>query len=62
MRAILALIVIVYVVGVGFELAPTVQAKWNSAPASDLAASVWQGLPGALAWPVNAYHRAINHG
>jgi hypothetical protein len=56
------LIVIVYVVGVGFELAPTVQAKWNSAPASDLAASVWQGLPGALAWPVNAYHRAINHG
>jgi hypothetical protein len=56
MRAIIALIVIVYLVGIGVVLAPTIQAKWSSAPASDLAASVWQTLPNALAWPVSAYH------
>jgi hypothetical protein len=56
MRAIIALVVIVYLVGIGVVLAPTIQAKWSTAPASDLAASVWQGLPAALAWPVSAYH------
>jgi len=56
MRAIIALIVIIYLVGIGVVLAPTIQAKWSSAPASDLAASVWQALPNALAWPVSAYH------
>jgi len=62
MRAIIALIVIVYVVGVGFVLAPTIQAKWNSAPASDFAASVGQALPNALAWPASAYRSLIGHG
>jgi hypothetical protein len=56
MRAIIALIVIVYLVGVGVVLAPTIQAKWSSAPASDLATSVGQALPNALAWPVSTYH------
>ena len=56
MRAIIALIVIVYLIGMGVVLAPTIHAKWNSAPASELAASVWQELPNALAWPVAAYH------
>jgi hypothetical protein len=56
MRAIIALIVIVYLVGAGFVLAPTIQSKWSSAPASDLATSVWQALPNALAWPVSSYH------
>ena len=45
MRAIIALIVIVYLVGVGVVLAPTIQAKWNGASASDLATSVGQALP-----------------
>ena len=56
MRAIVALVVIVYLVGVGVVLAPTIKGKWDSVPASELAASVWQALPNALAWPVSAYH------
>jgi hypothetical protein len=51
MRLVLALIIVIYLVGVGVVLAPTIQAKWNAAPASDLAASVWDQLPYALAWP-----------
>ena len=51
MRNVVAVIAIVYLVGVGVVLAPTVQAKWNTAPASDLAASISQELPVALAWP-----------
>jgi hypothetical protein len=56
MRVIIALIVIVYLIGVGVVLAPTVQGKWSTAPASELTASVGEALPGALAWPVKAYH------
>ena len=56
MRAIIALIVIVYLVGIGVMLAPTIQSKWSSAPASDLAPSVGQALPNALAWPASSYH------
>jgi hypothetical protein len=37
MRALIALAVIIYLVGVGVALSPTIQAKWNSASASDLA-------------------------
>jgi len=62
MRAIIALIVIVYLVGVGVVLAPTIQAKWSSAPASELATSVGQALPNALAWPASAYRSLIGHG
>jgi len=51
MRALLSMIVIVYLVGVGVVLAPTVQANWSTAPASDFAASVGRELPYALAWP-----------
>jgi hypothetical protein len=56
MRLIIALIVIVYLVGVGVVLAPTIQGKWNSATASELTASVGDALPNALAWPLRAYH------
>jgi hypothetical protein len=55
MRAIIALIVIIYLVGVGVVLAPTIQGKWNGASASDLAASVGQALPDALAWPARVF-------
>jgi hypothetical protein len=50
------LIIIVYLVGVGVFLAPTVQSTWNSEPASGFAQSVAQALPDALAWPVRAFH------
>ena len=54
MRLLLALIIIVYLVGVGVILAPTVRSTWNSEPASAFAQSVAQALPDALAWPVRA--------
>jgi hypothetical protein len=56
MRGIIALVVVIYLVGVGVVLAPTVQGKWSSASASELTASIAQALPEALAWPVRAYH------
>ena len=62
MRALIALIVIVYLVGVGVALAPTLQAKWSAASASDLAAGVGEALPGALAWPARAYRGITDKG
>ena len=62
MRAVIALIVIVYFVGIGVALAPTFQAKWNSATAPDLATNVGQALPNALAWPARVYHSVTDHG
>jgi hypothetical protein len=54
MRLLLALIIIIYLVGVGVVLSPTVRSTWNSEPASALAQSIAQELPNALAWPVRA--------
>jgi len=62
MRGIIALIVIVYLVGVGVVLAPTIQAKWNSGSASDLATSVGQALPIALGWPAGVYRSMTGRG
>jgi hypothetical protein len=62
MRALIALIAIVYLVGVGVVLSPTVQAEWSSGTASNLAASVGQALPNALAWPAGIYHSMTDHG
>ena len=55
MRSLIFIIVVVYLVGVGVVLAPTVRGKWNEGTASDLSASVLQALPGALAWPARMY-------
>ncbi len=55
MRALISLIVIVYLVGVGIMLAPTVRGKWNESTASQLSANVGYALPSALAWPTYAY-------
>jgi hypothetical protein len=55
MRGIILLLVIVYLVGVGVELAPTIQGKWNDATASQLTASIVDALPDALTWPAKAY-------
>jgi hypothetical protein len=60
MRTFIALLVIVYLVGVGVVLAPTISGKWNTATAADLSGSVWAELPPALAWPVTVYHRLMD--
>ena len=62
MRLILSLIVIVYLVGIGVALSPTVQAKWNNGSASEFVAGVAQELPDAAAWPVRAHRSIADHG
>jgi hypothetical protein len=62
MRVLIAVIVIVYLVGIGVALSPTIQNKWTGASASDLATSVAQALPSAAAWPARAYHSISEHG
>jgi len=62
MRVLIALLVIIYIVGVGVVLSPTIKAKWNGASASDLATSVAQALPNAVAWPVTIYHSIVGRG
>ena len=56
MRSLIALLVIVYLVGIGVVLAPTIQGKWNTGTASELFASIWQEMPRAVAWPATLYH------
>jgi len=62
MRTLIGLILVIYLVGVGVELSPTIQAKWTSASASDLATSVGQALPNAVAWPAKVYHSMTDRG
>jgi hypothetical protein len=52
---IVSLLMIAYFVGVGVALAPTIKAKWSSAPASQFVAITLEDLPRALSWPVTAY-------
>ena len=54
MRLLLAIIVIIYLVGVGVVLSPIIRATWNTEPASVLAEHVVQALPEAFAWPIKA--------
>jgi hypothetical protein len=54
--------VIIYLVGVGVALSPTIGTKWNGASVSDLAASVAQALPDAAAWPARAYRSMTERG
>jgi hypothetical protein len=60
MGGILTLLVIVYLVGIGVVLAPTVQGKWNTGAASDFVGQILQELPVAAAWPVTLYHRMMD--
>jgi hypothetical protein len=55
MRLLIALIVIIYLVGVGVVLSPTIQGRWSSASGSDLTTGVAEALPDALAWPAKAF-------
>jgi hypothetical protein len=56
MRALIAMIVVVYLVGVGVALAPTIRDNWTVVPASVLLTNVSKEMPRALAWPSIAYH------
>jgi hypothetical protein len=56
MRLLVALIIMLYLVGVGVVLSPIIRSTWNSEPASVLAGRIVQALPDALAWPVRAAH------
>jgi hypothetical protein len=60
MCGIPTLLVIVYLVGIGVVLAPTVQREWNTSTASGFVGSIVQELPVAAAWPVPLYHRMID--
>jgi hypothetical protein len=62
MRLVIALIVIIYIVGVGVVLSPTIETKWSGASASDLATGVTQALPDAVAWPLRVYHGITGRG
>jgi hypothetical protein len=62
MRMLIALIVIIYLVGIGVALSPTIQTKWKGASASDLATSVGGALPNAVAWPARAYRSLTGRG
>ena len=62
MRALIALILIIYIVGVGVALAPTIEAKWSSGTASEFASGVAQALPSAAVWPARAYHSIADRG
>jgi len=54
MRLLLALIIIIYLVGVGVVLSPVIRSGWDSEPASALTGQIVQALPAALAWPARA--------
>ena len=57
MRVLIALLVIVYLVGVGVALAPTIKANWSTGPASQFVESVATELPRALSWPATQHCR-----
>ena len=62
MRALIALIVIIYVVGIGVVLSPTIRDKWTGASASDFTTSIVQALPIAMAWPATVYRSVTQRG
>ena len=62
MNALISLIVIIYLVGVGVVLSPVVEGNWSNASASSPVTSAGEALPDALAWPVRFYHRVADRG
>ncbi len=62
MRTLIALLIIVYLVGVGVVLAPTVKAKWNTASTSQFVASLATEMPTALAWPAAVFRGTTQRG
>jgi hypothetical protein len=60
MGGIITLLVIIYLIGIGVVLAPTIQAQWNTGTASEFSGRILQELPVAAAWPVTLYHRLVD--
>jgi hypothetical protein len=54
-RIALSLLAIVYVVGVGVYLGPSIWAGWSSSNAGMMVENVSSALPDALAWPISAF-------
>jgi hypothetical protein len=62
MRLLIALLVIIYLVGIGVVLAPTIQGNWSTTSASQLVGSVATELPRALSWPATVYRSIAKRG
>ncbi len=58
MGTFLLFIAIIYVVGIGVEISPKIQAKWYNATAIGLVDMALRELPHAAAWPVRAFQSA----
>jgi hypothetical protein len=54
-RVIIATLLIVYLIGVGVELAPSVWSGWSTGNGSRMVNNMIGALPDALAWPASAY-------
>jgi hypothetical protein len=55
MGRLISLLLLVYVIGIGVQLAPTVQESWDRETAEQVFARVMDELPRAAAWPVRAF-------
>jgi hypothetical protein len=55
MGRLISLLLLVYVIGIGVQLAPTVQGSWDKETAEQVFARVMDELPRAAAWPVRAF-------
>ncbi len=62
MRLLISFLVLIYIVGIGVALSPTVEGKWKDASASEFATSVAHALPDAVAWPATVYHSVTGRG
>lgn len=56
MRTFVALLVIIYLGGVGVMLGPTFSAGWNTGTPAELFGNVIAELPRAMLWPAVLYH------
>jgi hypothetical protein len=55
LRGLLSVLAVVYLIGVGVALVPTVRDNWNHATVSQIFVSVVLDLPRAVGWPARAY-------
>ena len=55
MRVVIATLLIVYLIGVGVDLAPAIWSGWSSGNGAIMLGNMTRTLPDALAWPVSAY-------
>jgi hypothetical protein len=60
MRALIISIILVYLVGIGVTLFPTLSRNWDRSTGSELTAIMLDSLPIAMKWPVRVYHRTMS--